>query len=173
MDRRPGAGGARIRVLIVDDSLLAREMLSQILSSDDGIEVVGTASDGAEAVEMVARLRPDLITMDVHMPKMDGLEATERIMAFTPTPILIVSSSVHGEGMGRAFDALAMGALEVMKKPEPKEWAALEAIASEIIHKVKILSRVRVITHIRGKLATAGHPASSGGSQGVVRPSEP
>lgn len=133
--------------------MVAREMLMQILQSDPGIEVVGTAVNGQEAVDMVARLRPDLVTMDVHMPKMDGLEATERIMAYTPTPILVVSSSVYGEGMGRAFDALAIGALEVIKKPEPRDWAALEGIGREIIRKVKILSRVRVITHIRGRLA--------------------
>ncbi len=133
-------------------------MLSTILSSDPGIEVVGQAVNGQEAVEMVARLRPDLVTMDVHMPKMDGLEATEQIMAYTPTPILVVSSSVYGEGMGRAFDALAIGALEVIKKPEPREWAALEAIGRDLIRRVKILARVRVITHIRGR-HTMAQPA--------------
>lgn len=143
--------GEPIRVVVADDSPVAREMLTQILSSDPGIEVVGTAVNGEEAVDAVSRLRPDLVTMDIHMPKMDGLEATERIMAYTPTPILVVSSSVYGEGMGRAFDALAIGALEVIKKPEPKDWAALDSIAREIIRTVKILSRVKVITHIRGK----------------------
>ena len=149
----PPAAPHRIRVVIADDSLVAREMLSQILSSDPAIEVVGVAINGQDAVEMVARLRPDLVTMDVHMPKMDGLQATEQIMAYTPTPILVVSSSVYGEGMGRAFDALAMGALEVIKKPEPKDWAALQAIGQDIIRRVKILSRVRVITHIKGRRA--------------------
>lgn len=142
---------APIRVLIVDDSLVAREMLAQILTSDPGIEVVGMAKDGSEAVDAVAQLRPDLITMDIHMPRLDGLKAIEQIMAYTPTPVLVVSSSVHGEGMGRAFDALQMGALEVIKKPEPREWADLERIGSEVIRKVKVLSRVRVITHIRGR----------------------
>ncbi len=141
----------KIRVLIADDSLVAREMLAQILLSDPEIEVVGQARDGAEAVEMVERLRPDLVTMDIHMPRMDGLKATERIMAFTPTPILVVSSSVHGEGMGSAFDALDLGALEVIKKPEPRDWAELDRIGREVIRKVKILSNVRVITHIRGR----------------------
>jgi two-component system chemotaxis response regulator CheB len=145
---------ARIRVLIADDSLVAREMLAQILSSDEGIEIVGTATNGKEAVEAVARLRPDLVTMDIHMPVMDGLEATERIMAYTPTPILVVSSSVYGEGMGRAFDALSMGALEVIKKPEPRDWAALESIGLDVIRRVKILSKVKVITHIRGRHTT-------------------
>lgn len=144
---------SRTRVLIVDDSLVAREMLRQILVSDAAIEVVGTACDGQEAVEMVETLRPDLITMDIHMPRLDGLEAIERIMAFHPTPILVVSSSVYGEGIGRAFDALGAGALEVVKKPEPRDWAELEAIGRDIIRRVKVLSRVKVITHIRGKAA--------------------
>lgn len=143
--------GKKVRVVIADDSLVAREMLAQILSSDSDIEVVGLAKDGAEAVEMVERLRPDLVTMDIHMPKLDGLKATEKIMAFTPTPILVVSSSVYSEGMGRAFDALNLGALEVIKKPEPRDWSELDKIGRDVIRKVKILANVRVITHIRGR----------------------
>jgi two-component system chemotaxis response regulator CheB len=162
-----------IRVVIVDDSLVAREMLSQILSSDPEIEVVGVAGDGQAGVDMVARLRPDLVTMDIHMPRMDGLDAVETIMAYTPTPVLVVSSSVHDEGLGAAFEALSAGALEVMKKPEPKDWEDLERIGREVIRKVKILSRVKVITHIRGRnrsasrrveaAASAGLPASKAG----------
>ena len=155
-----------IRVVIADDSLVAREMLAQILATDPGIEVVGQAKNGEEAVEMVANLRPDLVTMDIHMPKMDGLMATEKIMAFTPTPILVVSSSVHGEGMGSAFDALARGALEVIKKPEPKDWVDLERIGREVLRKVKVLANVRVITHIRGR---RGHSAVPTGDAGASR----
>ncbi len=140
-----------VRVLIADDSLVAREMLATILSSDPEIEVVGQAADGEEAVAMVARLRPDLVTMDIHMPRLDGLRATEKIMAYTPTPILVVSSSVRGEGVGSAFDALGLGALEVIKKPEPRDWADLDKIGREVIRKVKVLANVRVITHIRGR----------------------
>jgi two-component system chemotaxis response regulator CheB len=140
-----------VRVVVVDDSLVAREMLCQILGSDPDIEVVGTAKDGKAGVEMVAALTPDLVTMDIHMPNMDGLEAVERIMAFQPTPILVVSSSVHGEGIGRAFDALGAGALEVVKKPEPADWAELQRIGRDLIRKVKILSQVKVITHVRGR----------------------
>jgi len=142
---------SKTKVLIVDDSLVAREMLAQILATDSSIEVVGVARDGQEALDAVAQLKPDLITMDIHMPKMDGLQAIEQIMAYHPTPILVVSSSVHGEGIGRAFDALGMGALEVLKKPEPRDWADLEQIGAEIIRKVKVLARVRVITHIKGR----------------------
>lgn len=141
----------KVRVLIADDSLVAREMLATILGTDPDIEVVGQAKDGAEAVDMVERLRPDLVTMDIHMPKLDGLGATEKIMAYTPTPILVVSSSVYGEGIGRAFDALDLGALEVIKKPEPKDWAELDRIGREVIRRVKVLANVRVITHIKGR----------------------
>jgi two-component system chemotaxis response regulator CheB len=163
------AAAKRVRVVVADDSLVAREMLSQILSSDPQIEVVGQAHDGAEAVEMVARLKPDLVTMDIHMPKMDGLEATERIMAFSPTPILVVSSSVHGEGMGRAFDALTLGALEVIKKPEPRDWADLERIGRELLRKVKILANVRVITHVRGRRDHHGYRAKPALGAGTGR----
>ena len=141
----------RIRVVICDDSLVAREMLAQILASDHEIEVVGQAKDGREAIEVVGRLRPDLVTMDIHMPNMDGIQAVEQIMAFTPTAILVVSSSVRGQGIGYAFEALKAGALEVMKKPEPKDWEDLQRIGTDIIRRVKILSRVRVITHIAGR----------------------
>jgi two-component system chemotaxis response regulator CheB len=164
MTQNRPVGDEKIRVLIVDDSLVAREMLAQILASDPAIEIVGVAENGQEAIDAVARLRPHLITMDIHMPKMDGLRATERIMAFTPTPILVVSSSVHGEGMGAAFDALSAGALEVIKKPEPKDWAALDAIGREVIRKVKILSRVRVITHVRGRRAPRHEHAAAHGT---------
>lgn len=158
--------GKKVRVVIADDSLVAREMLSQILSSDPDIEVVGQAKDGVEAVEMVERLRPDLVTMDIHMPRLDGLKATEKIMAFTPTPILVVSSSVYSEGMGRAFDALNLGALEVIKKPEPRDWSELDKIGRDVIRKVKILANVRVITHIRGRrdhreVTLPGHAAAT------------
>jgi two-component system chemotaxis response regulator CheB len=162
--------GSRVRVLVVDDSLVAREMLRHILSSDTGIEVVATAADGAEAVELTATLRPDLVTMDIHMPRMDGIEAIERIMAYTPTPVLVVSSSVHGEGVGRAFDALACGALEVVLKPAPRDWEALDEIARDLVRRVRVLSQVRVITHVRGR-RTRGRaiaPGAGARSRSVV-----
>jgi two-component system, chemotaxis family, protein-glutamate methylesterase/glutaminase len=160
-----------IRVVVADDSALAREMLVQILSSDAQIEVVGSATDGQEAIDLAAALRPDLVTMDIHMPRVDGLRAIEHIMAFSPVPVLVVSASVYGEGVGRAFDALDAGALEVMKKPEPRDWADLSDIAADIIARVKLLSRVPVVTHVRGIRATrpdrpgsepgAGHDAAT------------
>lgn len=159
---------SKVRVVIADDSLVAREMLATILASDPDIDVVGSATNGVEAVELVERLRPDLVTMDIHMPRMNGLEATERIMAFHPTPILVVSSSVHGEGMGLAFDALTLGALEVIKKPEPADWADLERIGRDVLRKVKILARVKVITHIRGRRDRSRDVAPETHSDGVA-----
>jgi two-component system chemotaxis response regulator CheB len=162
-----------IKVLIVDDSLVAREMIAQILGTDAAIEVVGMARDGQEAIDSVGELKPDLITMDIHMPKVDGLQAIEQIMAYNPTPILVVSSSVHGEGVGRAFDALNVGALEVLKKPEPRDWAELEQIGSELIRKIKVLAQVRVITHIRGRRERVRPPivhreTGEGGGRSIV-----
>lgn len=141
-----------IKVLVVDDSLVCREMLAQILESDADIHVVGMARDGSEAVELTKQLRPDIISMDIHMPKMDGVEATEEIMAYVPTPILVVSSSVRPDQTGPAFDALAAGALDVLKKPEPKDWSELERIGHELIAKVKLLAHVHVVTHLKGRL---------------------
>jgi two-component system chemotaxis response regulator CheB len=141
---------------VCDDSLVAREMLAQILSSDPGIEVVGQCRDGEEAVAAVADLRPDLVTMDIHMPRLDGVAAIEQIMAYDPVPILVVSSSVHGEGVGRAFDALSAGALEVMKKPESAEWADLGRIGRRMIRTVKILAQVHVVRHPRARRGSVG-----------------
>jgi two-component system chemotaxis response regulator CheB len=92
-------------------------------------------------------------------------------MAFTPTPILVVSSSVHGEGIGRAFDALNLGALEVIKKPEPRDWADLDRIGREVIRRVKVLANVRVITHIRGRrdrVDVIAHAAARPASRTIV-----
>ncbi|MCL2503300.1 MAG: chemotaxis-specific protein-glutamate methyltransferase CheB [Coriobacteriia bacterium] len=141
----------KIRAVVVDDSFVARELLVQILQSDPDIEVVGQAKNGAEAVERVAALRPDIVTMDIHMPVLDGLDATEQIMAFAPTPILVVSTSVYGQGMGSAFEALDLGALDVVKKPEARDWTTLGEIGEAIIQKVKVLANVKVVTHVRGK----------------------
>ncbi len=153
---------ARTRVLIVDDSPLARDIIAAILSEDPDVEVVGQAENGRQAVELVARLRPDLVTMDIVMPVLDGLAAIQEIMAFHPTPILVVTSSSEA---GLAYRAISAGALEVMQKPEiqagPEEWAGFG-------RRVKLLAQVRVITHLRGRAATspglppAPRPGSSG-----------
>jgi len=144
-----------VRVLIVDDSAVVREVLKQMLESEQGVRVVGMAASGAEAVELTATLRPDLVTMDLMMPGMDGLEATARIMARHPTPVLFFSSYFDHDGMHSRFDALAAGALDVVEKPTlvPDErWAGQ---AGALVRKVKALARVPVVAHIRGSHVVA------------------
>lgn len=141
---------AEVRVLIADDSLVVRRVLKEMLESEQGIRVIGMAESGAEAVELTARLRPDLITMDLMMPGMDGLEATARIMAQHPTPVLFFSSYFDGEGLHSRFDALAAGALDVVEKPTLVPDERWEAHAGALVRKVKALAQVPVVAHIRG-----------------------
>jgi two-component system, chemotaxis family, protein-glutamate methylesterase/glutaminase len=134
-----------IRVLVVEDSATAREFLLQILSSDPAIEVVGTAETGEEAIEAVQRTRPDLITMDVHMPRMNGFDATRRIMETNPTPIVIVSGAADATDTVKAFRAIESGAVAVLRKPSGMGSPDYEATSSELIRAVKIMSEVKVV----------------------------
>jgi two-component system chemotaxis response regulator CheB len=141
----------RLRVLVVDDSPGARAVLRSILESDPAIEVVGLARNGWEAVQMTARLRPDVITMDVRMPEMDGVHATEYIMAYYPTPILVVTASLAKEDVDFSFRMLEAGALDIFEKPGGDDPVALRACARALVERVRLLARVRVITHLRGR----------------------
>ncbi len=167
------AKSAPVRVLIVDDSAVTREVLSTLLNSDPDIRVVGQASTGAEAVELTATLRPDLVTMDLMMPGMDGMEATRRIMARHPTPVLFLSSYFDKDGTYSRADAIAAGALDVVEKPAlMPDWRWHNA-AGTLVQKVKSLSKVPVIAHIHGarKLLAreeSQHEAFSGPASDVV-----
>jgi len=132
---------AGIRVIVTDDSALARSLLRDFLESDGDITVVGEARNGREAVDLVHRLQPDLVTMDLEMPVMGGLAAIEEIMASRPVPILVVSGVADAH---KAFEAVSRGALEVIDKPEVGS-----ASKRDLIAKVRMLSRVKVITHLR------------------------
>jgi len=142
--------GDEVRVLVVDDSAVVREVLKRMLESDPAVHVVGMAADGAEAIELTAQLRPDLVTMDLMMPGMDGMEATERIMAYVPTPVLFFSSFFDREGPYSRPDALAAGALDVVEKPSLLPDGGWDVVAGALVDKVKALARVPVITHVRG-----------------------
>jgi two-component system chemotaxis response regulator CheB len=134
-----------IRVLVVEDSPTVREFLLQILRSDSEIEVVGTADTGEEALEAVERTRPDVITMDVHMPKMNGFDATRRIMETHPTPIVIVSGTVDMADAAKAFQAIEAGAVAVLQRPCGMGHPALQKSAAELLRTVKSMSEVKVI----------------------------
>ena len=153
-----------VRVLIVDDSPVAREVLKSVLEADAGIRVVGMAGTGHEAVELTGRLRPDLVTMDLVMPGMDGMEATQRIMARYPTPILFLSAFIGREGSYSRSDALAAGALDVVEKPPAMPDPLWQTEAGSLVQKVKSLAQVTVVTHMH-RASRHERPASS-----AVRP---
>jgi two-component system chemotaxis response regulator CheB len=135
----------RIRVLVAEDSLTVRELLVAILESDPEIQVVGQAKDGAEAVALAERLKPDVITMDVQMPVLDGLEATKEIMVRAPTPIVIVSSSESRPELRRSFDAMRAGALMVLEKPEDPRSPLFDGRRERFLEMIKAMSRVKVV----------------------------
>ncbi|HWM87738.1 MAG TPA: chemotaxis-specific protein-glutamate methyltransferase CheB [Kofleriaceae bacterium] len=141
---------ASIRVLVVEDSLTMRRHLCQVLSREPDIEVVGEAEDGRRAIELCQRLRPDIVTMDMMLPVMTGLSATEFIMAHCPTPILVVSSSTNRGELFRTYEALAAGAVDVLEKPRGDEPDGLWE--QNFVWVVKLVSRIRVITHPRARL---------------------
>lgn len=142
-----------IRVLIVEDSATMRHHLRESLAGDPELQVVGEAADGGEAVELVGRLRPDVVTMDMMLPTMSGLVATEHIMAEHPTPILVVSSADRRE-LFSTYNALAAGAVDVLEKPRgdatDADWGRRLCAA------VRLVSRIRVITHPRARLDGRG-----------------
>jgi two-component system chemotaxis response regulator CheB len=138
-----------IRVLLVEDSATMRHHLRASLAGDPDLQVVGEALDGMQAVELCGRLRPDVVTMDMMLPTMSGLVATEHIMADFPTPILVVSSADRQE-LFNTYDALAAGAVDVLEKPRGD--ASDAGWGRRLCSAVRLVSRIRVITHPRARL---------------------
>ena len=136
---------ARIRVLVVDDSALMRQFISDILNSDARIEVVGTARDGKDALAQIKTLQPDIVTMDVEMPKMDGLKALEEIMRTSPMPVIMVSSMTQ-EGAEVTMKALAAGCVDFIGKPSGTISLNIREIGQELIDKVIAASTARIRT---------------------------
>ncbi len=134
-----------IRVLVAEDSPTARRLIVEMLTSDPGIIVVGEAKNGTEAVEMAEQLRPDLITMDVQMPELDGLEATMRIVGKTPTPIIIVSSQANASEVELSLEATRAGALMVLPKPEGPLSPRFKEQQEQLVAMVKAMSDVKVV----------------------------
>jgi len=130
----------RIRVLVVDDSALMRKLIPTILERDLSIEVVGTAMDGAFALKKIEELHPDVVTLDLEMPRMDGLEALRLIMRRAPMPVIVFSTHSK-EGAYSTFKALALGAIDFVAKPRDAAAGHLDAIAAELIEKIKVAKR--------------------------------
>jgi two-component system chemotaxis response regulator CheB len=144
----------RLRVLVVEDSVTVRKRILEVLAADGDIEVVGEADNGKRAIELCEALRPDAVTLDMMLPMMSGLAATEYIMAYCPTPILVVSSSTNRGELFKTYEALAAGAIDVLEKPtgdEPDgEWER------KLVASVKLIARIKVITHPRARLGAMG-----------------
>ena len=143
-----------VRVLVVEDSVTVRRHLCDVLRADPDLQVVAEAGDGKRAIHLCETLRPDVVTMDMMLPVMTGLGATEYIMAHCPTPILIVSSSTNRGELFKTYEALAAGAVDVLEKPTGHEpdgvWER------NFLRTVKLVSRVRTVTHVRARLGSLG-----------------
>ena len=140
----------KIRVLVVEDSLTVRQRMLEVLGADPDIDIVGEANDGKRGIELCQQLRPDVVTLDMMLPVMNGLAATEFIMAYCPTPILIVSASTNRGDLFKTYDALAAGALDALDKPKGNE--INDVWEKKLVATVKLISRISVITHPRARL---------------------
>jgi two-component system chemotaxis response regulator CheB len=135
----------KIKVLIVDDSSAVRMLLGHILDSDPQIQVIGAAKNGHEALEFVARKKPDVILMDILMPEMDGFEATRRIMETQPAPIVICSGSTNAREAATLFRLMEAGAVACVEKPIGNEHKDFEAMVANLLQTVKLMSEVKVV----------------------------
>ena len=138
-----------IRILITEDSTVVALLLKAIFEQEADFEVVGHARNGREAVELAARLRPEMITMDIRMPVMDGFEATREIMSTRPVPIVVVSSSVDDEDLRITFRAVEEGALAVIEKPRGINHPDFEQIRRELVTTVRAMAEVKLVRRRR------------------------
>ncbi|MFA7248621.1 MAG: chemotaxis response regulator protein-glutamate methylesterase [Dehalococcoidia bacterium] len=137
----PLASGKKIRAVLVDDSATIRSVLRRKLEADGSIEVVGTASDGLEALDLIARARPDVVTLDIEMPRLDGLSTLQRLMETQPTPVVMVSGLTR-EGADATIRALELGAVDFIEKPALA--TGVGAVADDLIAKVRHAARARL-----------------------------
>ena len=149
-----------IRVLVAEDSPTARALLVAMLETDPSIIVIGQATTGLEAVEMTERLSPDLVTMDVEMPELDGLGATEQIMMRRPTPIVVISAQASERAVDLSLEATRAGALTVLPKPSSPASAGFDQQRDQLIATVKAMAEVKVVRRWRARVLprTTPHP---------------
>src|SRR5215471_10550255 len=159
----------KFRVLVVDDSAFMRKVLESIFNGDEQLQVVGHAKDGREAIALSESLKPDVITMDLNMPHMDGLEATAHIMTNSPRPIVVVSSESK-EGAASTLKALELGAIEFVTKPSGGIDLDMQSVKDELLRKVRMAAKVRVV---RTATRLASSIQSTGGSAKPAAPAKP
>ncbi|HUD25467.1 MAG TPA: chemotaxis response regulator protein-glutamate methylesterase [Burkholderiaceae bacterium] len=138
----------KIRVLIIDDSALVRSLLTEIVNRDPDLEAIGAAPDPLVAREMIRSLNPDVVTLDIEMPKMDGLDFLERLMRLRPTPVVMVST-LTARGADATLRALELGAIDFVSKPRLGIVAGLQELAVDICDKIRVASRARLARHQR------------------------
>ena len=134
-----------IRILIVDDSVTETALLKYLFQTEPDLQVIGCARNGKEAIEMTEQLRPDIITMDIHMPQMDGLESIKVIMAQCPTPIVVISSKVNDKELNISFQALEAGALSVLDKPKDVSSSQFEFTKRYILETIRMMAEIKVV----------------------------
>jgi two-component system, chemotaxis family, protein-glutamate methylesterase/glutaminase len=160
-------GELMIRLLLVEDSAVQRELLLYVLEEVGGFEVVGVAADGEDAVTQAAALRPDVILMDCHLPKMDGIAATRVIMETCPTPIVVATATTLRGDVQFTFEAISNGALAVANKPVAPGTPAYDRVAAQLVRTLRLMSEVKVVR--RWPVSSAPSPAV----RGVVTPPAP
>jgi len=147
-----------LRILVADDSSLARQALMEVINDDDAMMVAGVAASGRETVRKAADLRPDLVTMDLLMPDMDGVEATRQIMASSPVPIVLVSSTVGAALSTTHFDALSVGAVDVMEKPDLSQLRSDPSLRQRFLERLKGMSQVVTVTRRDRRPTSSSQP---------------
>jgi two-component system chemotaxis response regulator CheB len=135
----------KINVLVAEDSTATRMFLVHLLESDPQIRVIGVVNDGQAALEFVIKNKPDVVLMDIHMPRMDGFEATRRIMETQPVPIIICSATANTKDIVFTFQAMEAGAIACIEKPVGSEHRDFEAKAAQLLETVKLMSEVKVV----------------------------
>ena len=163
----------KIKVLVVDDSAFMRKSLSMLIESDPKIEVIATAVDGLDGLNKVKNLRPDIVTLDIEMPKMDGLTALKHIMKQSPTPVLMVSSLTK-EGAESTLKALELGAVDFIPKASSFVSVAIADIKEDLIKKIKTFARKKsLVNRVNNLSGRSTRPAGNVGASNVVKPLPP
>lgn len=161
--------GKKIRVLVVDDSPFMCKVLKEIINSDPQLEVVGQGRDGRDGVALAESLRPDVITMDINMPHIDGLQATELIMSQHPRPIVIVSSESR-EGAASTLKALELGAIDFVPKPSNGIDLDMKTVREELTRKLKLAAKVRVVRTATRSKVTIGQASAPNVAESLSGP---